>query len=196
MRGDELVAGVDEVGRGPLAGPVVAAAVVLAADDPMLGEYRDSKKLSERKRRRLYHHLRRHARAVCVAQASVEEIARLNILQATMLAMHRAVTGLAVAPARALVDGNRAPELPCAVETVIGGDDSRPEIAAASIVAKVVRDRLMGMLHARWPVYGFAAHKGYGTAAHLAALRAHGPCPAHRAGFAPVKRALAARGGD
>ncbi len=193
MSGGAIVAGVDEVGRGPLAGPVVAAAVVLAADDPMLGEYRDSKKISEKKRRRLYHHLRRHARALSVAQASVAEIERLNILQATMLAMHRAVTGLAIAPSLALVDGNRAPSLPCAVETVIGGDDSRPEIAAASIVAKVVRDRLMGFLHARWPVYGFAGHKGYGTAAHLAALREHGPCPAHRTGFAPVARALQAR---
>jgi len=188
-----VIAGVDEVGRGPLAGPVVAAAVVLAEADPMLGEYRDSKRLSARKRQRLYHHLKRHARAVSIAQASVEEIGRLNILQATMLAMHRAVTGLPQMPALALVDGNCAPELPCPVETVIGGDDSRPEIAAASIVAKVVRDRLMGLLDARWPAYGFAAHKGYGTAAHLAALREHGACPAHRSGFAPVARAL--RGG-
>ncbi|MDX8401158.1 MAG: ribonuclease HII [Mariprofundaceae bacterium] len=190
-----MIAGVDEVGRGPLAGPVVAAAVVLAADDPMLDAYRDSKRLTARKRRKLYHHLKRHARAVRVAQASVAEIERLNILQATMLAMHRAVVALPEMPRLARVDGNRAPELPCPVETVIGGDDSRPEIAAASIVAKVVRDRLMGLLDVRWPAYGFAAHKGYGTAAHLAALAAHGPCPAHRSGFAPVARVLAARGG-
>ncbi len=185
-----MIAGVDEVGRGPLAGPVVAAAVILWPDDPMRDAYRDSKKLSEKKRRRLYHHLRRHARAVSVAQASVEEIDRLNILEATMLAMRRAVDGLETRPTRVLVDGNRPPPLAVPVEAVVGGDDAVKEIAAASIVAKVVRDRLMRRLHHRWPVYGFDGHKGYGTARHLQALAEHGPCPQHRRSFAPVKRAM------
>ncbi len=190
-----LIAGVDEVGRGPLAGPVVVAAVILRPDDPMRGQYRDSKKLSEKKRLRLYHHLRRHARALSVAQASVEEIDRLNILEATMLAMHRAVAGLSPAPARVLVDGNRAPSLAVPVEAVVGGDDRVREIAAASIVAKVVRDRLMRRLHHAWPAYGFDGHKGYGTAHHMQALREHGPCPVHRRSFAPVRRAAKPREG-
>jgi len=185
-----VIAGVDEVGRGPLAGPVVTAAVILSPDDPMLGQYRDSKKLSEKKRLKLYHNIRKHAVAYAVAQASVEEIDRLNILHATMLAMRRAVDGLAVKPAKVLVDGNRVPDVAVAAEAIVGGDNSVQEIAAASIVAKVVRDRLITWLDAKYPVYSFAAHKGYGTAVHMQALREHGPCPAHRRSFAPVQRAL------
>ena len=188
--GIALVAGVDEVGRGPLAGPVVTAAVIMAPDDPRLGQYRDSKKLSENKRLMLYRHIRRHALAYAVAQASVEEIDRLNILEATMLAMCRAVDGLAVQPSRVLVDGNRVPGLPMAAEAIVGGDDTVQQIAAASIVAKVVRDRLMQRLDHRHPGYQFSAHKGYGTAVHMQALRTHGPCPVHRQSFAPVRRCL------
>ncbi len=183
-----FLAGVDEVGRGPLAGPVVTAAVILSPDDPLLGTYRDSKKITEKKRERLYHHIRRHALACAVAQATVEEIDRLNILHATMLAMRRAVAGLALQPSRVVVDGNRCPEMPVPVSAVIGGDDTVQEIAAASIVAKVVRDRFMRRLDALFPQYAFASHKGYGTARHLAALRAHGPCIWHRTSFAPVAR--------
>jgi len=185
-----LLAGVDEVGRGPLAGPVVAAAVILRADDPRRKDYRDSKRLSARKRLALYHHLRRHALACALAQASVEEIDALNILQATLLAMRRAVDALRVRPERVLVDGNRAPALAVPVQAVVGGDDRVPQIAAASIMAKVVRDRLMCRLDARCPLYGFAAHKGYGTKAHLQALAAHGASPWHRRSFAPVRRCL------
>ncbi len=183
-----LIAGVDEVGRGPLAGPVVTAAVILAPDDPCLGRYRDSKKISENRRLHLYHHLRRHALACTVAQASVEEIDRLNILHATMLAMRRSVEGLPLVPSRVLVDGNRIPDLTIPAEAVIGGDDSVQEIAAASIIAKVVRDRLMTMLDARYPGYQFSRHKGYGTKVHMEALRRLGPSPAHRTSFAPVAR--------
>ncbi|HKJ83152.1 MAG TPA: ribonuclease HII [Mariprofundaceae bacterium] len=187
----DLIAGVDEVGRGPLAGPVVTAAVILAPDDPMMGQYRDSKKVSEKKRLRLYHHVRQSALGYAVAQASVEEIDRLNILHATMLAMRRAVEGLPQRPARVLVDGNRPPELSVPVEAIVGGDDTVQEIAAASIVAKVVRDRMMRYLHHRFPQYDFIRHKGYGTRVHLDALRSFGPCMSHRHSFAPVR--LAAR---
>lgn len=190
MQQSKLVAGVDEVGRGPLAGPVVAAAVILHPDDPMLGEYRDSKRLSEKKRLRLYHHIRRHALACSVALATVEEIDRLNILQATMLAMRRAVTRLRLMPTNVRVDGDRAPSLPLPVEAIIGGDDKFQEIAAASIVAKVVRDRLMSMCDVRYPGYGFAAHKGYGTRHHMQALQSLGLCAMHRKSFAPVSRIL------
>lgn len=186
----EGIAGVDEVGRGPLAGPVVTAAVILAPDDPLLGQYRDSKKLSEKKRLRLYHHIRRSALSYAVAQASVEEIDHLNILEATMLAMRRAVDGLTVQPSRVLVDGNRVPRLATAAEAIVGGDDTVQQIAAASIVAKVIRDRMMRYLHYRYPQYDFMRHKGYGTAVHMQALRAHGPCPVHRQSFAPVRRCL------
>ncbi len=185
-----LVAGVDEVGRGPLAGPVVTAAVILAPSDPMFGQYRDSKKLSEKRRLALYRHLRRHAVGLALAQASVEEIDRLNILEATMLAMRRAVEALPVRPARAVVDGNRCPALSVPVEAIVGGDGSVQEIAAASIVAKVVRDRLMQRLDRRYPGYGLGGHKGYGTAVHMEALQRLGPCPAHRQSFAPVRRCL------
>ena len=185
-----MIAGVDEVGRGPLAGPVVTAAVILAPDDPMLGQYRDSKKLSEKRRLRLYHHIRRSALGYAVAQASVEEIDRLNILHATMLAMRRAVDRLPQRPARVLVDGNRCPELPVPVEAIVGGDDSVQQIAAASIAAKVVRDRMMRHLHHQFPQYDFIRHKGYGTRAHLDALRDFGPSPWHRHSFAPVRSAI------
>ncbi len=187
-----LIAGVDEVGRGPLAGPVVTAAVILRPDDPLLGQYRDSKKLSENKRRIMYHHIRRHALAYAVALASVEEIDRLNVLHATMLAMRRCVERLRIEPAKVMVDGNRIPSLHIPAESVIGGDDSVQQIAAASIVAKVIRDRMMRWLALHYPEYGFAAHKGYGTKTHLQALQEHGPCPWHRKSFAPVQRAVRA----
>jgi ribonuclease HII len=183
-----MIAGVDEVGRGPLAGPVVTAAVILSPDDPMLGQYRDSKKLSEKKRLMMYRNIRRHAVAYAVAQASVEEIDRLNILHATMLAMRRAVDGLDQRPAKVLVDGNRVPELAVPAEAIVGGDDSVQCIAAASIVAKVVRDRMMRWLDFRYPQYEFTRHKGYGTKVHMDALGEHGPCPAHRHSFAPVAK--------
>jgi len=185
-----MLAGVDEVGRGPLAGPVVTAAVILSPDDPMWGQYRDSKKISEKKRIRFYHHIRKHAVAYSIGHATVVEIDHINILHATMLAMRRAVDGLTIKPSNVLVDGNRVPDMACPVEAVIGGDDSVQEIAAASIVAKVVRDRLMRKIGAKFPVYGFAAHKGYGTKVHLEALRDHGPCEWHRQSFAPVSRYL------
>lgn len=183
-----MLAGVDEVGRGPLAGPVVTAAVILSPDDPMLGKYRDSKKVSEKKRLKLYHHIRKHAVAYAVAQASVEEIDRLNILHATMFAMRRAVDALPLKPSEVVVDGNRCPDMTVPVSAVIGGDDKVQAIAAASIVAKVVRDRMMNMLDARFPGYGFGQHKGYGTKIHMDALAAIGPTPIHRRSFAPVAR--------
>jgi len=185
-----VLAGVDEVGRGPLAGPVVTAAVILSPDDPMFGQYRDSKKVSAKKRIRLYHHIRQHAVAYALGSATVAEIDQLNILHATMLAMRRAVDGLTIQPSNVLVDGNRVPDMAYPVKAVIGGDDSVQEIAAASIVAKVVRDRFMQRLGHIFPVYGFAAHKGYGTKVHLEALREHGPCVWHRQSFAPVARYL------
>ncbi len=185
-----ILAGVDEVGRGPLAGPVVTAAVILSADDPYLGQYRDSKRVAEKKRLKLYHHIRRHAVAYSVAQATVEEIDRLNILHATMFAMRRAVAGLYVQPTEVVVDGNRCPEVPYPVSAVVGGDDKVQEIAAASIMAKVVRDRLMRYLDYRYPHYEFNKHKGYGTKVHMDALRQHGPCEIHRQSFAPVAAAI------
>lgn len=185
-----MLAGVDEVGRGPLAGPVVTAAVILSPDDPYLGQYRDSKKVAEKKRLKLYHHIRKTAVAYSVAMASVDEIDDINILQATMLAMRRSVEGLIIQPSRVLVDGNRIPDLAVPAEAIIGGDDSVQEIAAASIVAKVIRDRLMYMLDAQFPVYQFAKHKGYGTKVHMEALRVHGPCHAHRKTFAPIAKLL------
>lgn len=185
-----MLAGVDEVGRGPLAGPVVTAAVILSPDDPYLGQYRDSKKVAEKKRLKLYHHIRKHAVAYTVTMATVEEIDYLNILHATMLSMRRSVEGLAVRPLRVVVDGNRTPDLTMPAEAIIGGDDLVQEIAAASIIAKVVRDRLMTMLDVRHPGYQFAKHKGYGTKVHMDALREHGPCPAHRRSFAPVAKLL------
>ncbi len=184
-----LVAGVDEAGRGPLAGPVVAAAVILDDLKPIAG-LADSKTLSPRQRERLSAEI--HARALCfsVAQASVEEIDRLNILQATLLAMRRAVMGLRLKPHKVLVDGNRLPTLDIVAEAVVQGDRKVPAISAASILAKVARDRWCLEIDAEYPAYGFAAHKGYGTAQHLLALQTHGATPWHRRSFSPVARVL------
>ncbi|HEX7972284.1 MAG TPA: ribonuclease HII [Thiobacillus sp.] len=181
--------GVDEAGRGPLAGPVMAAAVMLDPERPIDG-LRDSKKLAAAARERLAEVIRREAVAWCVAEASVEEIDRLNILHATMLAMQRAVAGLARAPDDVWVDGNRCPTWAWRSQAVVQGDDKVAAIAAASILAKTSRDRLMRRLHTEYPAYGFAQHMGYGTATHLAALRAHGACPEHRRSFAPVRLLL------
>ena len=185
-----LVAGVDEAGRGPLAGPVVAAAVILDERQPISG-LNDSKVLTARTRDRLYDEIRAKALCCSLAEASVEEIDELNILQATMLAMRRAVLGLRLKAARVLVDGNRLPVLPVPAEAVIGGDALVPAISAASILAKVHRDRLCLTLDQLHPQYGFAVHKGYATPVHLAALREHGACVAHRRSFAPVRESLA-----
>ena len=184
-----LLAGVDEAGRGPLAGPVVAAAVILDPRQPIAG-LADSKKLTARRRERLYDEICAKALCCSIAQASVEEIDRLNILQATLLAMQRAVAGLRLPPAKVLVDGNRLPTLGVLAEAIVDGDATVPAISAASILAKVQRDRWCAEVDAQWPQYGFAAHKGYGTAAHLAALRAHGACEHHRRSFAPVAAVL------
>jgi len=178
--------GVDEAGRGPLAGPVTAAAVMLDPDRPIHG-LRDSKKLSAIARERLADEIRERAAAWCVAEASVAEIDQLNILQATMLAMQRAVAGLGRAPDEVMVDGNRCPNWAWRSQAVVKGDDKVAAIAAASILAKTERDHFMRRLHDEFPDYGFAQHMGYGTAAHLAALKAHGACPQHRRSFAPVK---------
>lgn len=181
-----LVCGVDEAGRGPLAGPVYAAAVILDEARPIEG-LRDSKKLSERKRDRLAILIRENAMAWAIARAEVEEIDRINILQASLLAMRRAVEALSVAPQRALIDGNHCPHLAMPAEAIVKGDDKVAAIAAASILAKTARDAEMLILHEAWPQYGFDRHKGYGTAQHLAALSIHGPCPAHRLSFAPLR---------
>jgi ribonuclease HII len=184
-----LIAGVDEAGRGPLAGPVVAAAVILAPDRPVRG-LRDSKLLSAAQREGLADRIRLSAVAWAVGCADVAEIESLNILWATMLAMQRAVAALAVAPHVAWIDGDRCPELPCAARAFVKGDATHAAIAAASILAKTVRDAMLQELHLQYPQYGFAQHKGYATAAHLAALAQHGPCPAHRRTFAPVAQAI------
>jgi len=184
-----LVAGVDEAGRGPLAGPVVAAAVILDDLNPIKG-LNDSKKLSASRRDQLFDEIRAKALCCSVAQASVEEIDRLNILQATLLAMRRAVEGLRLKPAKVLVDGNRLPVLDVLAEAIVKGDATVPAISAASILAKVTRDRWCAELDQQYPQYGFATHKGYGTAEHMAALRAHGACPQHRKTFAPVAQVL------
>ena len=184
-----LMAGVDEAGRGPLAGPVVAAAVILDARNPIAG-LADSKKLTALRREKLYDEI--HAKALCcsIALASVEEIDRLNILQATLLAMKRAVEGLRLKPNKVLVDGNRLPTLTIRAEAIVKGDALVPAISAASILAKVYRDRWCVEFDLQYPQYGFAGHKGYGTAEHLAALRLHGACPQHRRSFAPVAGVL------
>ncbi len=184
-----LMAGVDEAGRGPLAGPVVAAAVILDELHPIAG-LADSKKLTAARREKLYDEIRAKALCCSIAQASVEEIDRLNILQATLLAMRRAVEGLRLKPAKVLVDGNRLPVLDVLAEAIVKGDATVPAISAASILAKVYRDRWCAEYDREFPQYGFAAHKGYGTAEHLAALRAHGACPQHRKTFAPVTEVL------
>jgi ribonuclease HII len=181
--------GVDEAGRGPLAGPVTAAAVMLDPGRPIDG-LRDSKKLSAAARERLADEIRECAVAWCVAEASVEEIDHLNILHATLLAMQRAVAGLGRAPDDVWVDGNRCPNWSWRSQAVVKGDDKVAAIAAASILAKTSRDQFMCRLHDDYPAYGFAQHMGYGTAAHLAALKAHGACPHHRRSFGPVKLVL------
>lgn len=184
-----LIAGVDEAGRGPLMGPVVAAAVILDERHPIAG-LADSKALTPLKRERLYDEIRAKALCTSIAQASAEEIDTLNILQATLLAMKRAVEGLRLKPNKVLVDGNRLPTLAILSEAIVGGDALVPSISAASILAKVYRDRWCQEFHHQYPHYGFASHKGYCTAAHLAALRQHGACPQHRRSFAPVAKVL------
>ncbi|MGE5451035.1 MAG: ribonuclease HII [Acidobacteriota bacterium] len=184
-----LIAGVDEAGRGPLAGPVVAAAVILDDLQPIAG-LADSKKLTAKQRDRLFDEIRAKALCFCIAEASVEEIDTVNILQATMLAMRRAVEGLRLKPSLVQVDGNRLPVLKVPAEAIIKGDAKVAAISAASILAKVHRDRLCEDLHQAYPQYGFDGHKGYPTADHVAALKLHGVTPAHRRSFAPVKLML------
>ena len=177
------VCGVDEAGRGPLAGPVYAAAVILSPERPIDG-LNDSKKLSEKKREALFDEIVEKAEAYAIASASVAEIEQYNILGATYLAMARAVEGLVVRPQLALIDGNRIPpSLGVAAKSIVKGDALSQTIAAASILAKVSRDRVLVELDALYPQYGFAGHKGYGTAAHTAAIREYGPCPEHRPTF-------------
>ena len=184
-----LIAGVDEAGRGPLAGPVVAAAVILDEKNPIRG-LADSKTLTALRREKLFDEIRAKALCCSIAEASVEEIDRLNILQATMLAMRRAVEGLRLKPAKVLIDGNRIPVMDVLAEAIVKGDALIPAISAASILAKVSRDRWCAELDLAYPQYGFAGHKGYGTAEHLAALREHGACPQHRKTFSPVAQVL------
>lgn len=193
--GPVLLAGVDEAGRGPLAGPVFAAAVILDDLSPING-LADSKKLSPLKRDKLYDQIRARALCCSVAQASVEEIDRLNILQATMLAMQRAVQGLRLKPGKVLVDGNRLPVLDILAEAIVKGDSKVPCISAASILAKVERDRWCESIDQAFPNYGFAQHKGYGTTAHLSALQTHGPTIWHRRSFAPVTALLQQTAGN
>lgn len=183
------IAGVDEVGRGPLCGPVVTAAVILDPNNPIAG-LNDSKKLTEKKREALFVEIQTKALAWCIARAEVEEIDRLNILQATMLAMQRAVQGLSIKPDLALIDGNRCPQLSIPSEAVVQGDGLVAEISAASILAKVSRDREMAILDQQYPGYGIAKHKGYPTPAHLKALQELGPTPIYRRSFGPVRRFL------
>jgi ribonuclease HII len=180
-----LIAGVDEAGRGPLAGPVYAAAVILDPARPIAG-LRDSKVLSPGRRERLAVEIRASSLAWAVASADVTEIDALNILQATLVAMRRAVEALAPAPAEALIDGNQVPRLSCPARAIVNGDRDVAAISAASILAKTARDAVLAELHLIYPLYGFARNKGYGTPEHLAALAQHGPCPAHRRSFAPV----------
>lgn len=183
----QLVAGVDEAGRGPLAGPVVASAVILKT---RIDGLRDSKKLSPSKRDQLYITIKTEAFAWSLGFASVREIDQINILQATLLAMKRAIMHLPVKPDGVWVDGNQAPDCIYPVKTLIGGDDLKPCISAASIIAKVTRDRLMERFERRYPGYGFHQHKGYGTAQHMKALKELGATPIHRRSFAPVQRVL------
>lgn len=189
-----LMAGVDEAGRGPLAGPVVAAAVILDDSKRILG-LADSKVLTPLVRDKLYDKIRDKALCCSVGMASVGEIDELNIFHATMLAMRRAVEGLRLKPVKVLVDGNRLPKLDVLSEAIVGGDAKVRSISAASIVAKVTRDRMLAELHESFPQYGFAAHKGYGTPEHLEALRVHGPCIHHRRHFAPVAAQFALEDG-
>ncbi|MBY0378160.1 MAG: ribonuclease HII [Gammaproteobacteria bacterium] len=186
---DEIIAGVDEVGRGPLAGPVVAAAVILNATTLIEG-LKDSKKLSAAKRQYLDKEIRQKALAVAIGRAEVDEIDRLNILQASLLAMQRAVAALTLNPTLILVDGNRSPKWSYRSQAIIRGDQLVASISAASIVAKVYRDQEMTEYHEQFPCYGFNQHMGYGTAMHLQALKQYGPCAIHRQSFAPVKKGL------
>jgi len=186
----QLIAGVDEVGRGPLAGDVVAAAVILDPLKPIVG-LTDSKKLTVKKRDELFGEIKQHALAWSVGRASVEEIDQINILNASLLAMKRAVESLSVVAEFALVDGNRCPDLLCPSEAIVKGDLTEPCISAASIIAKVTRDREMAILDQQYPGYGLAQHKGYPTKAHIAALQLQGVSPIHRRTFGPVKKILA-----
>ena len=186
---EEIICGVDEAGRGPLAGPVFAAAVILDRERPIDG-LRDSKKLNEAKRDELAPLIRQHAIAWAVAQASEAEIDRLNILQASLLAMKRAVYALSTVPTLALVDGNKCPVMRIQSIAIVDGDDKIESISAASILAKTARDAALVKLHKKYPQYGFDQHKGYGTALHLERLREHGACPVHRRSFAPVREIL------
>ncbi len=185
----EFVAGVDEVGRGPLAGPVVAAAVILDPARPIEG-LADSKKLTEKRREAIDPIIREQALCWALGRAEPEEIDRINILQASLLAMQRAVAALSTQPGLALVDGNKAPRLPCQVRTIVGGDASEPAISAASIIAKVARDREMVELDALYPGYGLAKHKGYPTRQHMEALQQLGVTEIHRRSFGPVRRLI------
>jgi ribonuclease HII len=188
---NELICGVDEAGRGPLAGPVFAAAVILDPARPIAG-LRDSKKLTEAQRDTFALQIRTNALAWSIAQCSEAEIDTLNILQATMLAMRRAIEGLRILPTLALIDGNRCPVNPIRSEAIIKGDDKVPAISAASILAKTARDAALHILHKQYPDYGFDQHKGYPTAMHLERLRAHGVSPVHRKSYAPVRALLGA----
>ncbi|MEE9422023.1 MAG: ribonuclease HII [Gammaproteobacteria bacterium] len=188
----QLVAGVDEAGRGPLAGPVIAAAVILDPARPIEG-LADSKILSEKRREKLVIEIRKYALAWCVGRAEVEEIDQINILQASLLAMQRAVQGLAIRPQLALIDGNRCPTLDCDAQAIVKGDSKVAAISAASIIAKVTRDHEMYELDAEYPGYGFAKHKGYPSKQHIAALQELGVSPVHRCSYAPVKRVLEQR---
>jgi len=187
-----LVAGVDEAGRGPLAGPVVAAAVILR-DDLVIEGLRDSKQLAPARRETVAALIRERALAFALGSADVAEIDALNVLRASLLAMSRAVTALEIAPQQVLVDGNQLPELSCEAHAVVGGDRLVPAVSAASVLAKVARDAMMAELDLLYPQYGFARHKGYATEAHRAALKLHGPSPEHRRTFAPVRDVLKAR---
>jgi len=190
MRNIDLICGVDEAGRGPWAGPVTAAAVILDPKSPISG-LTDSKKISEKKRFALEPEIKQKVAFWCVAHAAPEEIDRMNIREATFLAMQRAIAGLGITPARILIDGNALPaHLPAPAEAIIKGDLKEPAISAASILAKTERDRLMDAYCETHPGYGFSQHKGYGTAAHSAALQALGACPIHRTSFAPVRKVM------
>lgn len=190
-----VICGVDEAGRGPLAGPVFAAAVILS-DTCSLEGLADSKRLSAKQRTRLFPQIQAQSVSWAIAHASVEEIDLLNILQASLLAMRRAVEHLAIVPREILVDGNRAPSVPMPVRTIVRGDATVPAISAASILAKVARDRCMDELHEQFPQYGFDRHKGYGTAAHMEALERWGASAVHRRSFAPVRRVVLHAGGS
>ena len=186
---DEIICGVDEAGRGPLAGPVMAAAVILNPDKPIEG-LRDSKKLSEQRREMLAHEIKERALAWAIAECSEQEIDELNILQATMLAMRRAVEALTIQPTLALIDGNRCPVMKIRSEAIVKGDDKVAAISAASILAKTARDHSLALLHLQYPQYAFDQHKGYPTALHLERLKEHGVSPIHRKSYAPVKALL------